>query len=61
MIQIKTFEEKISRRDIEEKVNTFLRENADKIEYVDLKYTTGYPFAGSARSCWTAVLIYRER
>lgn len=56
MTQVKIFEE--SRLSvIEECVNQFLKENANSIKVIDIKYTTYVP--SERLGCrWTAMVIY---
>ena len=56
MTQVKLFEER-HLSVIEECVNQFLKENANSIKVIDIKYTTYVP--SERLSCvWTAMVIY---
>ena len=56
MTQVKLFEE-VRKSNIEECVNQFLKENANSIKVIDIKYTTYVP--SERLGCrWTAMVIY---
>lgn len=55
MVQVTIFVETTGLNDLREEINTFLRDNKDKIEFVDLKIDR--PQASNA----IAVLIYKTK
>lgn len=63
MTQIKMFMEKMSDMEtFQLHINTFLKENEDKLIVKDIKYTADTPNPGKqVTKLWTAMVIYDER
>ena len=60
MVQVKLFRDRTPEMEkFEKQINTFLREQEDRIVVKDIKYTAGYVNPNnSAWQNWTAMVIY---